>query len=102
MGCCLLSLFLTLGPRLAVIFMWLFTDRVNIAFENALWALLGLIFLPLTIFAYVLVYDPVGGVTGLAWAAVVIALIVDLSIHAGTIYGNRKRVMGYVRYDEKG
>ena len=93
MGCCLLSLFLTLGPRLAVIFMWIFTDSVNQAFESNIWPLLGVVFLPLTTFAYVLVWDPIeGDVSGLGWLAVIFALLLDLAINAGTIYGNRRRL----------
>ena len=90
MGCCLLSLFLTLGPRLAVLFMWLFTERVNIAFENLIWPLLGIIFFPLTTFAYIIFWDPLDGLSGLAWGAVVVALILDIAINAGAVYGNRK------------
>ena len=94
MGCCLLSLFLTLGPRLAVLFMWLFTERVNLAFEKMIWPLLGVIFLPLTTFTYIIFSDPLEGVVGLAWVAVIAALLLDIAINAGTIYGNRKRVSG--------
>jgi len=93
MGCCLLSLFVTLGPRLALLFMWLFTDRITLAFNNHIVPLLGLIFLPLTTFAYVIFYDPLEGLSGLAWVAVGIAFIVDLAINAGTIFGNRKRIL---------
>ena len=94
MGCCFLSLFLTLGPRLAVAFMWIFTDRVSQAFESNILPLVGIIFLPLTTFAYVLVWDPIeGGVTGLGWLAVIAAFLLDLSINAGTVYGNRQRVL---------
>ena len=93
MGCCLLSLFLTLGPRLALVFMWIFTDRVTAAFESNIVPLLGLIFLPLTTFAYVIFWDPVEGLSVLAWIAVIVALIVDLAINAGTFWGNRSRVL---------
>lgn len=94
MGCCLLSLFVTLGPRLAVAFMWIFTDRVSQAFESNLLPLLGIIFLPLTTFAYVLLWDPIeAGVSGLGWLAVIVAFLLDLSINAGTVYGNRQRML---------
>jgi len=93
MGCCLLSLFVTLGPRLALVFMWLFTERIELAFNNNIVTLMKLIFLPLTTFAYVIFYDPLEGLSGLAWAAVIVAFIIDLAINGGTIYGNRKRVM---------
>ena len=46
--------------------MWIFTDRVTQAFESSIAPLLGVIFLPLTTFAYVLVWDPIeGGVVDL-------------------------------------
>ena len=93
MGCCLLSLFVTLGPRLALVFMWLFTERIALAFENNIVPLLGLIFLPLTTFSYVIFYDPLEGLSGLAWAAVIVAFIVDMAINGGTIYSNRNRVL---------
>jgi hypothetical protein len=73
--------------------MWVFTDRVNQAFESNIWPLLGIVFLPLTTFAYVLVWDPIeGNVSDLAWVAVIVALLFDLAINAGTIYGNRRRL----------
>ena len=93
MGCCLLSLFVTLGPRLALLFMWVFTERISLAFNSNIVPLLGLIFLPLTTFAYVIFYDPLEGLSGLAWIAVIVAFIVDLAINGGTIYGNRNRVL---------
>ena len=93
MGCCLLSLFVTLGPRLAVVFMWIFTERVTAAFESNIIPLLGVIFLPITTFAYVIFFDPIGGLSTLAWIAVGVALIIDLVINAGIIWGNRYRVM---------
>jgi len=93
MGCCLLSFFVTLGPRLALVFIWLGTERVALAFDNSIVPLLGLIFLPLTTFAYVIFYDPLEGLSGLAWAGVIVAFIMDLAINGGTIYGNRNRLM---------
>ena len=93
MGCCFLSLFLTLGPRLALVFIWIFTDRVSAAFETNIMPFLGLIFLPITTFAYVIFWDPIEGLSGLAWAAVIAALIIDLVINAGTIWGNRSRII---------
>ena len=73
MGCCLLSLFVTLGPRLAVVFMWIFTPRVTAAFESNIIPLLGVIFLPITTFAYVIFFDPFEGLSTLAWIAVGVA-----------------------------
>lgn len=89
-GCCLLSLLLTLGPWLAVASMWIFTEWVTPAFESNIVPLLGIIFLPLTTFAYVLVWDPIeGGVSGLGLLAIIVALVFDLATSAGT---NRQHV----------
>jgi hypothetical protein len=93
MGGCLVSLLVSLGPRLGLLFIWLFTERVAIAFNNNIVPLLGLIFFPITTFAYVIFWDPVEGLSGLAWVAVIVAFIIDLAIDGGTIYGNRHRVM---------
>jgi hypothetical protein len=93
MGCCLLSIFVTLGPRLALLFMWLFTPRITLAFESALVPLLGLIFLPITTFAYALLWSPVDGMSTVGWLAVAVALLADLAINGGAIYGNRERVL---------
>jgi hypothetical protein len=73
--------------------MWIFTDRVTAAFDSIIVPLLGLIFLPLTTFAYVIFWDPVEGLSGLAWIAVIVALIADLAINAGSIWGNRSRLL---------
>ena len=89
---CLLSLILTLAPRLALLFIWLFTPRVALAFQSTLIPILGFIFLPFTTFAYVLVWSPLEGVSGLGWVAVVVALLFDLGVYAGSAYGNRQRI----------
>jgi hypothetical protein len=68
MGCCQLSLFVSLGPRIALLFMWLFTERISPAFNNNIVPLLELIFLPLTTLTYVIFYDPLEDLSGLAWA----------------------------------
>ena len=87
---CILGIVLTIGPRLALLFIWLFTERVSLAFESIIWPLLGFIFLPFTTFAYVLVWNPLEGMSGLAWLAVVIALLFDLAIYGVIGYGNRR------------
>jgi hypothetical protein len=52
-------------PRLALLFVWLFTLLVNRSFSGGiLLPLLGIIFLPFTTLIYVLVYIPGIGVTG--------------------------------------
>ena len=62
MGCgCLLALGAMLSPRLAIFFVWLFTDRMGIAFERFWMGLLGFLFLPWTTLAWALAYQPRNG-----------------------------------------
>lgn len=72
-------------PRVALILLWLFGDSVEKAFRGEwLVPLLGLIFLPFTTLAYVLLYWWLGGVTGFTWFFVVLAFFVDIGSYAGS------------------
>jgi len=42
-----------------------------------------LIFLPLTALVYALAWSPIGGVEGIEWPSVGIALVLDLSSYGG-------------------
>ncbi|HEX6121837.1 MAG TPA: hypothetical protein VFY89_01690, partial [Ktedonobacterales bacterium] len=67
MGC-----LLALLARVALLVVWLTTPLVTRAFSGGwLLPLLGILFLPLTTLAYVLVYAYGHGVTGWAWLWVV-------------------------------
>ena len=59
MGCgCLLALGAMVSPRLAIFLVWVFTDRMGIAFERFWMGLLGFLFLPWTTLAWALAYQP--------------------------------------------
>src|SRR3954447_5398116 len=72
-------------PRLALLLAWLFTDRIEIAFDDQ-WALplAGLLFLPYTTFFFVLAYAPIAGVTGIGWFFVVFGFVLDISSYTGS------------------
>lgn len=93
--CCIISLLLLIGPRVAFIATWLFTNRVTLAFQGSfIIPLLGVIFLPFTSLFYVLVWRPVVGVEGLfPWALVALGLIIDIGSYTGG-FMNRGRVKG--------
>jgi hypothetical protein len=80
--CCFFLLFAALGPRFAIIAMWLFGDRVDHAFGSALWPLLGLFFAPWTTLLYLLAWSPVGGVSGAEWLLVGLGVALDLATYA--------------------
>jgi hypothetical protein len=92
MGCgCLLALGAMVSPRLAIFFVWLFTDRMGIAFEHFWQGLLGFVFLPWATLAWSLCYEPHRGVTGFGWFIVVFAFIVDIWTHVASSQARRRR-----------
>ena len=90
MGCgCLIATLLLSGPRLALIFVWLFTSRVSIAFDSFILPLIGLIFLPFTTLMYVFVYNPGMGLSTWDWILVGIAFLFDLGSYGGSAYSRK-------------
>ena len=91
LGCaCLFALLAASAPRLVLLFIWLFTDRVYLAFHNVfIVPLIGIIFLPFTTLMYTLVWSPVTGVSGWAWFWVILGLIFDISSYSSGAYGRR-------------
>jgi len=89
MGCgCLLALAAVLSPRLAILLVWLLTDRMRIAFTSFWVAALGFVFLPWTALGWAVVYQPHRGVHGFGWLVVGLAFAVDVSTH---LNGDRAR-----------
>ncbi len=99
LGCaCLFALGAAFFPRLALLFVWLFTPLVNRAFHfTFLLPLLGIIFLPFTTLMYVLVYNPAVGVIGWGWFWVILGFLLDISSYGSSAYTNRNRIPGYTR-----
>ena len=78
-------------PRIALVITWIFTNRVDIAFDGWALPLLGLIFLPYTTFFYVLAYAPIVGVGGIGWIFVIFGFLLDLSSYfGGGRYGQQR------------
>jgi hypothetical protein len=88
---CLVALAAMLSPRFAVFLLWLFTDRMSIAFDSFWWGFLGWIFLPWTTLAWAAAYAPRDGVTGFGWFIVIFAFLVDLMTHLGSAQARRER-----------
>ena len=80
--CCFALLFVALGPRFAIIAMWLFGDRVDAAFDSWLWPLLGLFVAPWTTLMYLLTWSAVGGVSGGDWIFVGLGVALDIATYA--------------------
>jgi hypothetical protein len=88
---CLIALVAMLSPRLAIFLLWLFTDRMSVAFNSFWVGLLGFILLPWTTLAWAVVYAPVRGVTGFGWFLVILGFVVDISTHIGSAQARRQR-----------
>jgi len=92
--CCLFTALVLIGPRFAIVVWGLAQPaRWDLAFSTFVWPLLGFVFLPWTTLMYVAVAP--GGVTGLDWMWMVLAVLVDLASYSGSAYGNRDRIKGY-------
>ena len=90
MGCCLFASILAGAPRIGFVIMWLFQpSRVNGTFVIIFWPLLGVLFAPWTTLMYVLVYP--GGITGLNWLWLGLAVAIDLGTYAGGGESGRRR-----------
>ena len=80
MGCgCLLALMALFSPRLAIFFLWLFSDRMRLAFSSGLVAVAGFVFLPWTTLAWAVAYEPSQGVKGFGWFVVGLGVLFDVS-----------------------
>jgi hypothetical protein len=98
--CCVISILLVFGSRLAIIFWWLIDPQRFTAAVRALnlpgvlpewvWSLLGLIFLPWTTLAYLFVFP--GGIAIFEWILLGIAVLVDLSAYTSG-YRSRKELV---------
>lgn len=90
---CLVALFALISPRLALFFLWLFSDVLEDAFESWLVPLIGFFLLPWTTLAYAVMFVASSNeVTGFEWFIVVFAFFVDLAAWFG---GSRTRSASY-------
>ena len=88
--CCVISLLVFIGPRIAGI-AWYLTDaaRWSAAFNSILWPIAGLLFMPWTTLAWV--WMSTGGVSGLDWIIVGLGVLLDIGALGGGGYSRRHR-----------
>jgi hypothetical protein len=79
--CCFFLLIAGLGPRIGILLIWIFGDRVDFAFDSWIWPLLGLIFLPWTTLAYLITWDP-AGVNAAEWLLILLGLVADIATYS--------------------
>ena len=81
--CCLLILATGLGPRIALLFWWLFGDKPDAAIDSWVWGLLGFLLLPWTTLMYIIAWSPLVGVDGFSdGLLVVLGVVLDVATYA--------------------
>ncbi len=85
---CLLALLAAISPRFVIFLLWVFTDRLTIAFRSGWEGIIGFLLLPYTTLFYALVYAPGKGVDPFGWLIVALGVVCDLSSH---LFGSRAR-----------
>jgi len=82
---CFVFLFALISPRLAIFFIWLFSDLLDRAYDDWIVPLLGFFLLPWTTLAYAIMWTSgPDGVEGFEWFIVVLAFLADVSSYAGS------------------
>jgi hypothetical protein len=88
--CCVVTTILLLGPRLGIAFWYIVQPvRWQAAFTSWIWPALGFIFAPWLTLMYVVVAP--GGILGLDWLWLGLALAADIATYGGGAYSNQQR-----------
>ena len=90
MGCIAVLLAL-LSPRLALFFVWIFSDVLSDAYDSWVLPVLGFFLLPWTTLAYAGMWAAgTNGVTGFEWFIVILAFVFDLGSYGGGRWARRE------------
>ena len=89
---CIIFLLGAVVPRVLVLAAW-HNDQAawQAAFGSPIWPVLGFLLLPWTTFAFVLMQAG-GGIEGLEWLWLLLAVVADVGTWGGGALGNRERV----------
>lgn len=90
MGCIAVLLAL-ISPRLALFFIWIFSNLLSRAFEAWYVPLLGFFVLPWTTLAYAVMWSSSNEVYGFEWFIVGLAFIFDISSYSQSGRISRRR-----------
>ena len=92
-GC--LTAFVSSFSRILLLMEWIARPaQMNLAFNTFIIPCLGFIFLPITTLVYVWLVQGVGGIQGLDWLWLILAVLLDLSTIGSAGYANRNRFPG--------
>lgn len=89
--CCIVALMAIIGPRVAFVFAWIFTDQVNQSIDSFWMKLLGVIFLPWTALMWAIAWAPVKEVSGFGWFLVFLGLAFDIGAYGSGAYDRSRK-----------
>jgi hypothetical protein len=90
-----LTAFVSSFSRILLLTYWLARPvQMNAAFSTFIVPCLGFVFLPFTTLMYVLLIQGVGGIQGLDWLWLIIAVILDVATLGTAGFANRNRLPG--------
>ena len=82
---CLVALLALISPRLALFFIWVFSDLLSRVYEDWFVPLLGFFLLPWTTLAYAVMWSAgPDRVSGFEWFIVILAFLFDLGSYASS------------------
>lgn len=85
---CFALLLALISPRLALVFVWLFSDVLSRSFDGVLLPLVGFFVLPWTTLSYALLWaSGTNAVTGIEWFFVAFFFLLDLGSYGGAARG---------------
>lgn len=85
--CCIGALAVLIGPRVALLFTWIFSNQVTQAFSSFFVPFLGLIFFPWTTLFWAIAYAPIAGVSGFwGWLLVGLGVALDIGSYSASAY----------------
>jgi hypothetical protein len=87
--CCVLALLAFVGPRVALVLMFLFTNYLHRAFDTFLLPLIGFLFLPWTTIAWAIAQNEFGGANGIGLLVIVLGFLADVGVLGGGARGRR-------------
>jgi len=87
--CCIVALMALIGPRVAFLFAWIFTNEVDQSIDSFWMKLLGLVFLPWTALFWAIAWAPVQEVSGFGWFLVLLGVAFDIASYGSGAYSRR-------------
>lgn len=87
--CCIVALMSLIGPRVAFLYAWFFTDEVDPAIPSFWMKLLGVVFLPWTALFWAIAWTPVQGVSGFGVFFVLMGIVFDIASYGSGAYSRR-------------